>query len=257
MRSTEQTQDSLSTSKALTHGLEILQLLTNSPAPLTATEIAGRVELHPSSVSRILHILAQAGYVRKPSYHSFSADYGIVTLAGRALMNFPLVTKPRKALQELAQASGGLRVSLATLWQSQIIYLLHLQRDQDPLTFAVAGYPLHLSSAGLRLLLERPRREALEVLRESRARNGWERPTVRVPETEGACLEAARKLVRHDGLVLDGWQGAQRLSAAIPIEVEGQERLALALSGPSGAVPPSDVLLLLQQGRRAVEAALS
>jgi DNA-binding IclR family transcriptional regulator len=101
-----------------------------------------------------------------------------------------------------------------------------------------------------------PEHTALSYLRESRDRFGWQRPTDRVPATEEETLATAGALLQHDALVLDGWQAAGQVSAAIPVHAPGEPVAALAIAGPSGPVPQSTVVLWLQEGRRRVEAAL-
>lgn len=246
----------LGQTKALTHGLEILRLLVEANVPLTATEIAKKVGLHQSSVSRILKTLAVAGYVRKPDYHSFAVDFGVLTLGGNAIRNFAIANKPKAALAELAERSHGLLVSLAALWRGQVIYFLRMQKGHEPVVFSAGGFPLHLSSPALRLMLEMPHADAVELLASSRKRYGWDRPSEKVPATADALLRCARGMLRHEGLILDAWQGPERLSAAIPVEVPGAAPAALAISGPRDAASHETILLLLQEGRRAVEAAL-
>jgi len=70
-----------------------------------------------------------------------------------------------------------------------------------------------------------------------------------------ALLVAARKRLEHDCLLLEDWQGERRLSAAISIHAQGQPPAALALSGTVGTLSSDRIRLLLQDGRRKVEAA--
>ncbi|MCZ7649261.1 MAG: helix-turn-helix domain-containing protein [Planctomycetota bacterium] len=256
MTVTEPARAELGPSGALTHGLEVLRILAESEAPMTSTEIARRVGLHQSSVSRVLKTLMAAGYVRKPDYHSFAADYGLLALGGRATSHFAAATRPRRAIAVFAERCEGLTVSFATLWRGQLIYLVRAQRGQETIGPWSGGYPLHLSSLALRILLEAPAAEAREALAESRRKYGWDQPTARVPGSEAACLSAARERLRHDVLVLDDWQAFGRLTAAIPVAAEGQPPLALSLSGNVSHVPIETVLLLLQEGRREVERAM-
>jgi hypothetical protein len=120
-------------------------------------------------------------------------------------------------------------------------------------------FPLHLSSPGMRLLLERPHKEALGLLMESKRRRGWERPTKHVPPTPAACLREARGLLRHDCLFQMNWVPKRPVGAAIPVKPPdgaGEPPVALALSGPGRDISTETVLLWLQEGRRAVEVAL-
>jgi DNA-binding IclR family transcriptional regulator len=242
--------------KALFHGLEALRLLVEAKRPLTATEIARTIGIHQSSASRILKTLAVAGYVRKADYHSFANDFGVLALGATAIGNFAFAHKPRPAMTAIAAEVEGLSVVLATVWRGEIIYFLRMQRGHEPTIFSAGGFPLHLSSPALRLLLELPEEEALALLRTSRERHGWERPTRAVPATEEKVLERARELLKHDCVVLDRWFMPDLVSAAIPIEAPGEPPAALALSGPSGTAPHETILVWLQHGRREVERAL-
>jgi DNA-binding IclR family transcriptional regulator len=240
--------------QALTRGLDVLRVVTESARPLGATEIAAKVGLHQSWVSRVLRALADAGYVRKPDYRSFAADYGALALGGNALAQFPLATRPRAAVRALAERAG-MNVALATLWRGQLIYLMRADRGQELIPLAI-GFPLHLSSIGLRLLLDLPRAEALELLAESRRRYGWDRPTATVPTTPAAALDRAKADSRHGCVVLEGWLNERHLGCAIPITAPGEPPSALAVSRTSGDESVERALLWLQEGRRDVEAAL-
>jgi DNA-binding IclR family transcriptional regulator len=242
--------------KALFHGLEALRLLTEANRPLTATEIARTIGIHQSSASRILKTLASAGYVRKEGYHSFVADFGVLALGATAIGSFAFAHKPRAAMAELAAQVNGLSVVLATMWRGEILYFLRTYHGHEPTLLSVGGFPLHLSSLALRLLLDEPEDEALALLRTSRERHGWERPMPEVPATEEEVLARAREMVEYDCLILDRWFMADIVSASIPIEAPGEPPAALALSGPSGAASHETIRTWLHKGRREVERAL-
>ena len=253
----EPTSKTESNLKALTHGLDALRILSESREPMTSTQIADRIGLHQSSASRILKALAAAGYVRKPDYHSFTVDYGVLALGSTATAHFPWVNQPRRAVADLAERCAGLSVSLCMLWQNQIIYFLRAQKGHEPTILGASGFPLHLSSPALRLLLDLPEAAATAALNESKRRYGWERPTKRVPETAAACIKTARALLDHDCLALENWQAENRVSAAIPVEANGHPRAALAISGPADELKLEKIIALLQEGRRAVEFAMA
>ena len=241
--------------QALTRGLDVLRVVTESARPLGATEIAKKVGLHQSWVSRVLKALAEAGYVRKPDYRSFAADYGALALGGNALAQFALATRPRAAVQALAERTG-MNAALATLWRGQLIYLMRAQRGHESVPLAI-GFPLHLSSIGLRLLLELPRARALAALADSRRRYGWDRPTARVPATAAEALASARASLAKGCVALDGWHAEGHLGCAIPLSVVGEPPAALALSGPGAAQPREQVLRWLSEGRAEIEALLA
>jgi DNA-binding IclR family transcriptional regulator len=244
--------------KALAHGVTVLQILVQADEPLSASEIARRMGLHQSSVSRILSTLAVAGYVRKISYRRFAPDFGVLSLAAAAINKFSLATKPRAALEQAAERASGLAVTLATLWRGEVIYFLRTEKDNPhPLVATELGWPLHLSAPALRLLVERPRAEALQLLRESRERHGWNRASPDVPATEAETLDTAIRLVDHDCLILDGWIKPGHVSSAIIVAAPGEPPTALAMTGPADLVDHQTLRLWLHEFRRSIENALA
>jgi DNA-binding IclR family transcriptional regulator len=245
-----------SASKALTRGLEILRLLAESNVPLNSTEIAAKLGLHQSSASRILKTLSAAGYVRKPTYHSFTVDYGVIALGGRALKMFPLITKPREAILKTAQRTGML-VALGTILDGELIYFLRAHTGEELVSASAGGYPLHLSSVALRILLDRPEREAVEILKRSRQRYGWRRPTDAVPAEPLACLRAARSAMRDDCLALMDFQEKGAISTGVLIQAKGEPLCALAINGAIEKRKVEHLVAELQTAKSEVEAAMA
>ncbi len=218
----------------LTIGLDILRILAEADGPLTATVIAERVGLHVSNVSRTLRVLAEHGYVRKPTYHSFAADLGILALAGAAVARLPAIAATTAAVQDAARASG-LQATLAALHRDQVLYL-HRGRPDGALVSGVAGgFPLHRSVVGLRLLLDLPEDRALAALANAARRHGWDRPTPATPADPAACLAAARRRLRGGVLRTDHWDEPDRVAAAVAVAVPDHAPMAVALDGPAGA----------------------
>jgi DNA-binding IclR family transcriptional regulator len=249
-------KQSLGGSKVLTRGLEVLRLLIEAKGPVTSTDIAKKVGLHQSSVSRILNALMRAGYVRKPDYHSFAVNYGVITLSGNASSHFALSTKPRAVMEEMAERNPGTLVALGALWRGDLIYFLRVQNGQETIKACVMGWPLHLSSVAMRLLVDLPKDEAIEILDVSRRRFGWDRPTPAIPATAEGCLSAAKKRMLHDCMILSDWNNAGTTTAAIPLDSQKDVRVCLAISG-SNLPDQTSAILILQEGRRAVDMALT
>lgn len=245
-------------SQALERGLDVLRVLAEAPHPLTSTEIASQVGLHQSWTSRVLKTLSNAGYVRKPSYQQFALDYGVLTLGTSAPDLFAFAVKPRTAMAKLASQVDGCLVSLGMLHQGLLIWFLRTLKGQDTVTISSGRYPLHLSTIALRLLLDKIPGEACAVLKISRERYGWDRPTRNVPSTPKAVLEFARKNLLHDCLVLHDYASKGTLAGAIPVHVTGEPPVALAISGlPSSPLSPDQLMLHLQEGRRAIESSMT
>ncbi len=214
----------------LTVGLDILRILAEADGPLTATAIAKRVGLHVSNVSRTLRVLGEHGYVRKPTYHSFAPDLGVLALAGSAAERLPAIARSRAVLTNAAAASG-MHVALAALHRDQVLYLHRITPDGTASSGIAGGWPLHLSVVGLRLLIDRPDRIGLTALEGAARRYGWERPTPTTPADPAACLGAAHARCRNGILRTDHWDHLGDTAAAIAVDCPGQPPLAVALHG--------------------------
>jgi DNA-binding IclR family transcriptional regulator len=231
----------------------VLRLLVDEGSPMTATEIARRIGVHQSSVSRILATLTQVGYVRKTPDRRFAPDFGVLSLAS-ATTWFPMIRKPRAAMEAIAAAHPDVEVTLCMIWRGEMIYFLRTRHHSGSIDFSM-GFPVQLSAPGLRMLVDLPEEQALEVLRQSRGRYGWP-GTDAVPQTEEEVLDWARAHVEHDVLVLPEWGYEGRVGAAIPIKTDEDHPVALALTGPVEAADPATLRLWLHDGRRSVESAL-
>lgn len=243
---------------ALAKGVKVLQILVEADGPLSASELGRRVGMHQSSVSRILGTLAEAGYVRKTGYRSFAPDFGVLSIGAAAIDKFGLAHKPRPAMEEAAEHAAGLAVTLSVLWRGEVIYFLRTEKGrQHPLFAAEMGWPLHLSAPAMRLLLDLPEREAIELLATSEQEHGWKRPTEQVPKSPKDAIRRARKLLEHDCLILDGWVEPGHMSSAITVVAPGEPPAALALTGQSCVADGYTIRLWLHSFRRSVEQALS
>lgn len=249
--------------QSLARSLQILAELAASAEPISATALAEKVGLHQSSVSRILSTLQAAGFVRKPDYHHFCADYGLLSFAAKAIHQFPLIQHTLPVLRRLAPACAPMLLTVATLWRNEVLYLVRVHAGSEPTIMPLMRFPLHLSSPGLRMLLDRPGDEALTALEHSAAELGWDRPTGRVAATPAALLKEARGCLELDVLALDGWQAPEILTAAIPIRLASgpggkpAPLAALSISGLREALPLDRIRTLLHQGAREIETALA
>lgn len=214
----------------LTTGLDILRILAEAEEPLTATAIAQRVGLHVSNVSRTLRVLITHGYVRKPSYHSFAVDLGVLSLAGSAVQQLPVLTRSRDCMQRAAQETL-LHASLATLHRDQVLYLHRCSPDGTCISAVAGGFPLHLSVVGLRLLLDLEEPRALTLLSSASQRYGWERPTARTPKDPEDCLAKARDCLRGPFLHTNHWDLNNEQAVAVPLSCPGYPPLAISLHG--------------------------
>jgi DNA-binding IclR family transcriptional regulator len=236
--------------------LDILRRLVDAGRPMSQTELADLVGVHQSSVSRILSALTNAGYVRKLENRRFEPDFGVITLAS-GVTNFPLVRLPRAVVVDEARGRPGILITLSILWRGQILYFLRAGEGcYDDVEFWGNGFPLHKSAPGMRMLLEFPEPEALEILRASRARHGWPRDTAATPVDEIDALRQARELLDRDILILEEWHQPGEFGAATLIDYPAQYPIAISLTGRRNLATDDEVRLWIHEIRRSVEKSL-
>lgn len=241
-----------SSNQALARGLHILRVLVDEGQPMTGTEIARRMGLHQSSVSRVLATLIEVGYARRSATGGFEPDYGVLAL-GSSTTRLPLITRPRRVFEELVAEGFGDLVSMCMLWRDEMIYLLRASPGSEPLAFWSGGFPLNVSVPALRLLVDRDEDEALAILGASRTRFGWGGRPEKVPGTEQELLSTARRMINDDVLILEEWIDVGHISGAIPVRTSEPHPVALAIVDQCGRTSPDRLTIQLHQARRRVE----
>ncbi|WP_416416153.1 IclR family transcriptional regulator [Paenarthrobacter aromaticivorans] len=100
---------------SLLNGLGVLEAFSLGKPVLGVTEIAQKVNLHKSTVSRILTGLANAGYVeRDEETGRFRLGLGLIALAGPLLADLDVRRAAHTDLEELAAATG--ETSAIVVW---------------------------------------------------------------------------------------------------------------------------------------------
>lgn len=137
-----------SSAQTLDRGLEILKILGERDH-LSASQIAEKLGIHQSNVSRMLSSLVKAGFVKKPSFHQFSLDYGILDFAGIALNKLAGSRAARKVCSILSEKSGN-NVSVGMLREESLFYLSQMDLDKSAeISFASETSQIfHKSSLG-------------------------------------------------------------------------------------------------------------
>lgn len=92
---------------AVEHAIAILHCLSGSPEPLGINEIARRIGLHKSSISRLVATLVVARLVERDAASArIKLGPGLVLLAAPVLAELHIKDLVRPALEELAARSG-------------------------------------------------------------------------------------------------------------------------------------------------------
>lgn len=100
---------------SLLNGLAVLESFTIAAPVLGVTEIAARVKLHKSTVSRILSGLAEAGYVeRLPESGRYRLGLGVIALSGPLLAELDVRRAAAPLLHDLTARTC--ETSAVCLW---------------------------------------------------------------------------------------------------------------------------------------------
>lgn len=146
-------------------GMKILELLSKNE-DISTSEIGKTLGIHQSSVSRFLNAMLKSGIVKKPDFHSFTLDYGILLFAGRMLQKFPLVPVATEFCNEIF-SEYGFCATAAVLFNEELIYLATASDKHNIRLIDAPGFPLYRSSLGRALLYEEDPRKAIAILEKS------------------------------------------------------------------------------------------
>lgn len=151
---------------AVKHAIDVLRCLSSSTEALGVTEIARRVGLHKSSVSRLLATM-EAGHLvdRDRATGRFVPGIGLVSLAAPLISNLSLLDIARPFLGQLAEQSGE-TVSL-NIWDGDAAVSVQQVPGANAVKhFAPPGMrnPAHCTAAGKALLAHAPEEDRERIL---------------------------------------------------------------------------------------------
>lgn len=146
--------------------VSLLKILGDGAPEAGVSELARRLNVHKSTVSRLLATLERQGLVeRNPDTEKYRLGFELVRLAGRVPRHAELVETAQPALEALSQATGE-TINLALPDDEQVINIYqissrHLVKDSN---WAGRRTPYHCAANGKALLAWLPEAEALRRL---------------------------------------------------------------------------------------------
>ncbi len=91
---------------SVARALALLDALRDSDRDLGVNELARRIDVSPSTASRLLATLERAGFVQRDEHGPFRLGLGLVTLADRVLARLDLRALARPVLLALMERTG-------------------------------------------------------------------------------------------------------------------------------------------------------
>lgn len=178
---------------AVENAIAMLRCLSIADAPLGVSEIARRLGLHKSSISRLTQTLEKARLVaREPQSGRVRLGAGLVMLAARASADLHLKDVVRPALEELAAQAG--ETASFNLWDDGAAVTVEQAAGPGAVQiFAAPGRrdPGHCTACGKVLLAHQPE-AAIEAYCAGPLQRFNER-TITEPQALRRVLAAARK----------------------------------------------------------------
>ena len=140
--------------QSLDRAFNILELLSQETRGIAVTEIGRRLDLHKSTVHRLLSSLRSRGYVEKDIQSgNYKLGLGFVELASLHLNGLELKTEARPFLHQLTQMTGQTSF-LAIKDGAEVVYIDKAETFDSLRHYSIIGkrLPLHASSLGKAML---------------------------------------------------------------------------------------------------------
>lgn len=194
--------------QSIERAVQIMSLLADQPT--TPAALARQLDVHRSTVLRLVLLLKEHRYLRKLPDGAYAIGPEIVNLASRAAEQFRLVPLAHPILQQFS-ARYGQAVHLAELQGDQIIYIDKVNPVSRPiqLTSRIGGtVTLHTASVAKAILAFQPDKTISNMLAGYR----FERLTNRTITSMPEFLECLR-LVRERGWSEDRGEKEEYINA--------------------------------------------
>jgi IclR family KDG regulon transcriptional repressor len=142
--------------QSLDRAFDILELLSREQHGLNLTEIGNRLDLHKSTVYRLLQALKQRGYIAKTDQGSYRLGMEFIELSSLYLNNLELKTEAQPILRELSSLSGN-TAFLATLQDDEVVYIDKMETHNSLRKYSIIGQraPLYCTALGKSMLTGR------------------------------------------------------------------------------------------------------
>lgn len=217
--------------RAVTRALDLLIELGAWDRPATLTELARRVDLHPTTALRLLDSLRSRGFVHQTANRAYVLGAQNFELGSAYLRNVSVWSQANQLADELA-ATTGETASVGVLDAGQILYIAIARGQQDMGIASAPGtrHPAYCTSLGKAILADLPGEQVLEILRKD--------PPVRLTPstlTNVAALQRDLALTRRRGFSVDNEErtpGVVCIGAAVR-DHKGDPVGALSISGPA------------------------
>lgn len=153
--------------QSLDRALDILEALGSEQEGLGVTEIADRVDLHKSTVHRLLSTLLERGYVEKNEKGSYHIGLKLIEVVSIYINSLELQTEARPYVAQIS-TDLGLTAHLGVLEGDQVIYIERMDMYSGVKLYSQIGLRVHAycSSLGKCLLSNFSKEELDRIMKD-------------------------------------------------------------------------------------------
>lgn len=219
---------------SLLNGLAVLESFTIAEPVLGVTEIAGRVDLHKSTVSRILSGLAQAGYVERVADSGrYRLGLGVIALSGPLLAELDVRRAAESHLEQLTADTA--ETSAVCVWNGTAAVVVEQVASPHQVKHAATigtRYDKVESSSVRVFLAELPPERAATLLDAGVLRHDTS------PRSRGLTGEAHLEQVRRQGYAVnDGLTTVEEFGVSAPVrDYRGLAVACITASAPRARI---------------------
>ena len=156
--------------QSLDRAFDILELLAREQQPMSLVDISRALDLHKSTVYRLLSSLKDRGYIEKSASNNlYRLGLGFIELSSLFLNKVEIKTEAGPYLQQLSQDLGR-TVYLAIMQDNEVAYVDKYEQFNSLRKYSVIGQrkPLYSTSLGKALLFDRTEHEIRDLLSDTR-----------------------------------------------------------------------------------------
>lgn len=237
--------------QVLDRTLGILDLLAKEGREIGPAEISEKLNLHKSTVHRLLTVLEHHKLVAKDSQNGkYALGLKLFELGSKAVARLDLGKRAEPYLRRLVESTGE-TAHVCVLHQGEMLSLFNVESPQTVRTPLTVGKktPLHCTAVGKAVLAALPEAE-LDSLLETYVMNPYTRRTITSPR----ALKAELGRVRGRGYAVDDEEiedGLKCVGAPVS-DYTNRVVAAISIAGPAFRLPDEKVPAI---ARRVVEAA--
>lgn len=243
--------------QSVRRALDVLMMIARSSSQLGVTELAGRLKVHPSTVSRILDALeAYQLVVQDSATERFELGPGCLQL-GQVFLSRVEISEIAEPFMHTLTQETGLMTHLAVLRGGCVVHLKHILPESPvpsrPIMERYAVGEVYNEALGKVLLAFQPDEVVAPIIESIQ----FTRYTDTTITTKDRMREEVAQIRKNGYAVDDGECVPYIRCVAVPIwNHSGKIEAALSLSGSAQNVRPENVVPLAEQ-LRSVAAAVA